>query len=744
MLAFNPFNMKSDASACATRFTVKSPASYEYSVEIKLLNRQQIMHAIACGYASECIGGDQVRLHAQANNRGDRWHIENIVKEAVAGLPSTGVVDRDAFEHLTELVAVLDLLVTARHQRYSGLNAGENWEDIKRQVFVGNRQLIRNLPAVRKLVKLLLWDDKDRLNQFFENLDNYRQKFPKAESICCTMAVAARLVDFSTTAKLDQSDIKDIVENLSWESSRKDGYTTVLIGKGFPNKMAASEFSMFQAIIRELVIPLRIEYLPKEAQKHLKNTDLLDFPGVANADTNIQQTRINLDKGVEEKFPSNKLFSEVMKRGKTESLVQGYGQSLTIDGFLLMVRAGRFPAKPGQLDAGISSWWRFVDPKYDKRGAPPLPLFIKLTFFADSINDFVAVGKGVKMDPVIDMIEKLGTIADSNVSKLFTSTYKQFPGGGLLLPDGTTAKEVIHDIENCPKFGNRVVPGSIRHTVEDDDGGVGFVLDSILSEIKIGRRHELLRKREGEARDSILAALDEQRFKEDGAVEQVKKDVAMIKAGINRSLNNSDLGEGNPARRVSLRLRQFMDVAPGILPAFPIAGSVKDYRSYLNNCLRRWTDQKRAMDGSAMEEIGMQDPALRVRMSQYLQQRREFDMAAIASWLFSNLSCIKTDQEARQVRLMIACLIQKNLVAYPTQHPSLVEARESMGRWGAGELDKCAETSAPDASPHYAAVIKPFIELIESLLSSLAQLSRAPQLGDEQVNDLYIRAKKIN
>lgn len=347
VVVFNPHNIGADASGCVSRFVLRTESDVPYPdcpVEIELLTRAQLMHAISAGYFSEC--------HTE-----QRWTAERLEdlldKYAITGSPMR--VNRRAFEQLHEVIDVLDLLVNARDDRFSQLDAGGKWASLLSQRILEAGALRTDLEKVNEFAATLLWDAQPALTQLFERLVKFGSRFPSGR-IYCSLEVAATLVNIESfrifkNSTNDRDDrpgpkrIRDTIRKLSRET--RDG--TTVLGTIFAAKALDKDedFGLLQGLVRELIIPLRhrpandVATGMKSFYNFMEQAELVDFPGVPLRDRNVKENLLDLTA-----LPNSddqRLLTEVLKRGKVASLVIGYSRSLSLDSFMLLVRAGHFP-----------------------------------------------------------------------------------------------------------------------------------------------------------------------------------------------------------------------------------------------------------------------------------------------------------------------------------------------------------------------------------------------------------------
>ena len=104
VIVLNPFNFRSDASGCVSRYVLcDSVEDPEHPVEVTLATEMQILHALAVGYLPEC---------EERNERGEitAWDADKFTALLDRQRPS-GTPTRTAFEALQQLAETVDLAI---------------------------------------------------------------------------------------------------------------------------------------------------------------------------------------------------------------------------------------------------------------------------------------------------------------------------------------------------------------------------------------------------------------------------------------------------------------------------------------------------------------------------------------------------------------------------------------------------------------------------------------------------------
>lgn len=205
---------------------------------------------------------------------------------------------------------------------------------------------------------------------------------------------------------------------------RIDGNAVLLDvgGPGSPLVSGQDDFGLTQGLVWELrFFTLRSSVLAQRApglDAYFKVGDLMDFPGVAN------------DYGSAERHDDHKVgtdlriaLTEVLKRGKTASIVVTRARDRDIDGFSLLMRLGRFNQQ--QLVAGITSWLEAYGHPVPPQGKP-MPINLVMTFCAKLINQVIQSGTRQGLQPCFEQQKGLGWLADPKTINPVATNYPQF------------------------------------------------------------------------------------------------------------------------------------------------------------------------------------------------------------------------------------------------------------------------------------------------------------------------------
>src|SRR5262249_14779603 len=157
----------------------------------------------------------------------------------------------------------------------------------------------------------------------------------------------------------------------------------------YGQRLGASEeqFCNFQGLVWELVVPINREQLkPGPFRELLETADLLDFPGVGRDEKN-ESNRLNGHPQLytsahpeDHACPPQRFYSDIVKRGKTASIVATYSRRLTIDSFSVLQNLDNDEPSNHAVDQitnGIRTWLRNMAPGFTEgAGQRPDGVFI--------------------------------------------------------------------------------------------------------------------------------------------------------------------------------------------------------------------------------------------------------------------------------------------------------------------------------------------------------------------------------
>jgi len=717
VITLNPFNFGSDASGCVSRYVLcEEVPDPEHPVEVTLATGSQILHALAVGYLSEC---------EERNSKGEitAWDAESF-KALLDRQAGSGPPARAAFEALQQLAETVDLLILSEIRRYS--NLASQWPGALRPQMLECEALLGSVEAVEKFAAELLWDDWSSLSETHRKLVAKRREW-ESGTLRCSFRTASILLDIDSYKKCaERPETREKVMALSVKT--RDGATCVSsLGQGAPLARDDDDFGLFQGLVWELRIPLRKDVLGERApvlHDFLESADLLDFPGVANNYGNATK-----HKDADLAGQPVLMLTEVLKRGKTASIVVTGARSLDIDGFSLLMRLGKFPAQPVQLVAGISSWLRaFGHPWPPKEKAMPLNLI--MTFCADLVNKVMSAGLKDGLQGCFDQLKSLGHLADPKVVTALATNYPQFNEChifGTEEEQRTALEGIVADQAFKERFGDSA--RSFREMVAN--GGTDFVFRTLREQALSSKRDALLQQRLAETEERleqlVLQQLPSESPENDGRDGALDAWSAAIEACLDRSRPAG--AELDNAIVVSRHLRAFLSIDPGEIDDVPLnAARLKlDFRQHVERQFRSWQARRSQYEG--LEELGIPDGNHAARLLSYLIDA--VDLEQVVGFFRANLGNVTSRVEGRHARRFLAIQMGN----------ALLRAAEEPAHRGPREVNEVLEAFAqtdeqhdgdPRRSTHYQAVIAPFLRRIEEVKRSSSG-SRPPQAGDAEL-----------
>jgi hypothetical protein len=517
-------------------------------------------------------------------------------------------------------------------------------------------------------------------------------------------------------------------------SKMRGGRACVSEGPGTPLATDTDSFGLFQGLVWELRVPIRADVLKERApalSALLESAELLDFPGVAN---NYGNATRHKDADLTDKPVV--MLTEVLKRGKTASIVVTGARSLDIDGFSLLMRLGKFPAQPVQLVAGISSWLRAFGHPWPPAGKT-MPLNLVMTFCADLVNKVMSAGLRDGLEGCFAQLKSLGYLADPKVVNALATNYPQFnechifgtPEEQQKALEGIVADGAFHE-----RFGDSA--DSFREMVAN--GGTGYVFRTLREQALASPRAQILQQRNAETVKQLEQLILQQLPVEgdvsddrDGALD------AWTAAILNRirDPNPQNLDQDNTVL-LSRHLRAFLNIAQEELDDVPLNAARQrlNFRAYIERQFSSWV--ARRSQYPHLGEIGITDSAQAARLLSYLIEAANFE--GIVAFCKTNLGNITSRVEGRQARRFLAIQMSNALLKGAAEDTCAHMPPKAVNAL----LDQLAqndqqETPDPEKSTHYTAFIRPFLRRLAHI-KTLSSGSRPPQAGDAELEALSL------
>jgi hypothetical protein len=745
----NPYNQGNDGTGCVTRYISATFVPHpKHPVRIHFNSVPHLMHALACGYLTECKN-PPVGIVTW-----DREKIDQVFLDA--SLNAGATVNRQAYELMRELMHIVELFIASEHPRY--LNLRNHWDDIRND-FLESSPALTSVDEVIRVARRLLWDDAPAISDCFDRLRLKSSKMPWGRGdVYCTYQVASLLIDIDTyrksisnTGNARESKVREAVARIGFRTEGND----VLIECGTPSsEISGPEFGVFQALVRELVIPVKSPAGEKDAFFRLIETcDLIDFPGVALQD--VDATSASLLDAFSGPSIDAIWLTRVFKRGKTASMVLGYAQEVAIDAFAILVKSKEFPAKPRQLTTGIVHWWQCVDRTFDPNASTattrtPLPLSICLTFFARFINDEIEIKSGTGMESNFsDMLGKLSPLTIPGNATLFSTTYKDFATKGAFQGSAQAVAQAANFIRADASFQRAFSSEESRQSFErmlaDADGGVGYFLEQQLAAINGSKRRAKLSQIDSTDRQRLVELLEEALPTGDDVGALQKRVLKRVLDTIRRNLR--DWAERVPRERTMFDvedatslygfwIRQLTYVKEEDLEKLPqnyARLTMEQRRSYVEGIWDSWKASvlKRmiTVHGFDWSVFGLEGEADALVLLRLLSEQRP--AAELVRWMEKELGFVNTTAEAKALRRELAVamgnIMRKGVMFVPaTAGQDPVQLLHQQVRWEDGDL--------AERSPHNIAVIDGFLEVVETIKP--AEAKRPPQDGDDDLRNL--------
>lgn len=721
----NPFNKGADASGCVTRFVMRdSVPDPRFPVKVTFATEAQIMHALAVGYLSE----------TEAKTDGDQFTVLNPeeIEKIIGNFKATGPVNREAFELLVETCDTIELLIKSSLQRYSNLH--KDWNQSLRRSILESESLLCSMENVREFAHQVFWDSWPSITKAFEDLRKKRAEIASRfgdKPLVSSYKLAALLLNISAAELYAKSDIiRSLVDSANFTGSGDN----VVLGAETGEKLfqGSQDFSLFQGLVWQLEVPLRSDVLQRSSpvvHELLAKADLLDFPGVAN-EFKSSDPYSNSDLASD---PSV-IYTKVLKRGKTASIVVTSANNLDIDGFSLLMRMNRYPSNPIQLQTGIRCWFESFGRVWPPKEGQGLPLNLVLTFTAALVNEVHASGIGYGLDPVFEKMQGLGFLSDPKVVKTFATNYPQFPDGKFQV-EGADLTAVVEAIMEDKSF-QRQFPGTGESLAEmAKNGGKEYFFRSLLSQAKESTRPQLVAERTAKVLSAFTELLARAMPGEEDATLQRISDIDTCVECIQRYLHESK--SFDPSRDLGQIVQEVINVAPETLDPIPRnAGRNrrnKPLRPYLEKQFSDWREDK--LSKANLNVITGNDEILLSRLLVYFSESADLD--DLHNFTIKYLGNIRTRAESNESRRFLATKMNNLMLngrsdVDPKLHPEPKVAEETIKQLAKNELSSRENW---EHSPYHMSVITPFLKRLEYLKSSKGS-ERGEQPGDRELISL--------
>lgn len=518
--ALNPNNRGSDASGCVTRYVMRDSVRFpEAPVEIEFATEREILTSLAFGYLSEMDG---------KNNSGERvfWDAEKItnILQDFRDKKQDNLLKPELFSRLEIVLDIVEAFFLTGESRYENLRS--KWENIRGDI-LNCDTLIKSEEDFEGFVSKIFWDEKKKLTDSWKKLLKKQRELEKVFSgkkIYCSLDIASLFLDISAAENKETCNrIPEIVldEDLGGESvalcyNNKSIWSLGKKGKSFFKD--ERDFAYTQALVLLLIVPLREQVISKANSalfNLLKESDIVDFPGVAKEEKGLDESKESDETLCENPL---KVLTKVVKRGKTASIVIGYARNLNIDIFSLLLPMNEYPSKPDQLLAGIKAWYEsMLGEKYSEKNARELPINIVQTFSAKIINSVVQKcldENGLK--EIFKKLEEMSLLGNPQCVDFFMINYPQFKDRGTIYAEGKELEEIVEAIENDKFFQDfySETKKSLREMCGlgeygKDDGGRTFLFRRMLKQVQLSKRFNRLHEKENKTIEELSRLVKE-------------------------------------------------------------------------------------------------------------------------------------------------------------------------------------------------------------------------------------------
>lgn len=723
----NPYSHGADASGCVTRFHLTDKVKYpEYPVEIQFAGDYDILLSLAVGYLSETV--------ALTRNGEERHLRPDDLREITALASATGAPNKEAYVLLREVLDVVDVLIDMDLPRY--VNLRKEWQSLRSNL-LSNDALISSTDNVIKFACELLWDGWQNMNNLYLSLRNKLTQLGQ-QKIYCGIEIGALMLNIASAVYYNDkqsSYVRDLVNACSLKDLG-DGDVAIVKGNGAPLFTSDTDFALGQGLVSLIKVPLRSDVIKNShpsVYELLQRADLIDFPGVANEHKNAERLtndKLSFDYKNELDVRPLLALTQVMKRGKTASIVVSSARNLNIDAFSLLVRmpAGPlYPANPVQLMNGIRQWFKSMGKAHNPLSRDgEMQINLILTFSAALLNVVNASdGTGMSgLSGVFSKLKSMGDLADPAVVRTFCVNYPLFPDGHIQIGTAQRKREVIDMILNDQHFRRQFngTENSLSQMADLEEGAYGgriYLFNALLEQIKKSRRSELLgakmAKLEQEWNDCLAQALPPV----DGE-DSHERDLELVIRAIRE---NHDVASDSS---IAKEILDFREISPEMLEIAPTGN--QELYDYLQKQLAIWQEYSRRKP--LQTSLGFENAEHRARVISYLVEH--IDILPMYKWLCPVTRAMGHRQQRSELRRLIALFFAKLLFPSAGIHRSERESVKLLENMSTDNILTRDESKRED-NIYYISVIAPFLNNLETLKAAGKVGKRGIQPGDAEL-----------
>lgn len=728
----NPYNQGADASGCVTRFQLAKEIKHpEYPVELKFATEAEILLSLAVGYLSETEAKDRNGNRVQL----DAVKLDECTRIATEGKSADAPPDRRVYGMLTELMDVMDVLIDMEEMRY--INLKREWK-MRRGSILNNDVLAADEEALMKLAEELLWDGWPGMSELYRKLHAKRKELESLfgeKVVYCSIDIASLMLNIDSARQYNQDEsVRKKVDQCRVKTLPGSNDIAISgLGEGDALFHGDIDFALTQGLVSLMLVKLRDDVMQRNTSREvyelLQKADLVDFPGVANEHKSAELLRDEqLDLGYKEKDGERKLrgLTQVLKRGKTASIVVSNSRNLNIDVFSLLVRmpAGPiYPGNPTQLMNGIRSWFKAMGKETNPLARDrELQINLILTFSAELINMVQESGVRTGLDGVFSKLKGMGNLADPELVSTFCVNYPQFckiDASGEELEN--ILRKVSEDKHFRKRFSNSGNPKEVLSRMADVEagqyGGRTYLFESMLKQLETSKRRTLLARKREALQRWWMECMREALPGGDGGAKR-KSDIRKLLD----ALGSKYADEIQPTARDILL---FQDIDPETMDIFPRKHVDK---AFIEKQVNNWIDA--AKEKPLQEHLGFEDQEHRTRVLSYLRAR--IVPEEVVDWLEElGISGMLTHTSGRQeCRRLLATYFTSRIFPRDKEHRKETDCLKLLENMvgGQGLYDV-------KQLPHHIAIIEPFMETLKKL-SQEAGEERGPQPGDDELQKI--------
>ena len=450
--SLNPFNSGLDASSCLSRFVAGSQTPQPgrvhvtdpaHPVQVHLVAPEDLLHALARGFDSECLGPAlKGKPHEWTPERFDRMLAEFREQHRAA---ASAAPDRAAYERMLAVVTTLDDLVFGRVETFAKLRTTDaDWQS-RLESLLGDQVLVGDPRTADAFAARVFWNDSQIFTERYQALRALHGAMAavwEGRPVYASLSATTLLLDMASCVNafrpLQGADTREgrqqrLIQALGWRPA--GGRILLGCGPEYGQKLGATAegFSNFQGLVWELVVPINVANLkPGQVRELIETADLLDFPGVGRDEKN-ETNRLNASPavlGADKGKPCTveSFFSDIVKRGKTASIVATYSRRLTIDSFSILQNIDKDEPSnhaTDQLTNGVRTWLRNMAPGFTEGAGqrpPGVSLNLGLTFWGEFV-DQSKPDRAANFEMRRKFYGKLGVISDAAVATVFALNY---------------------------------------------------------------------------------------------------------------------------------------------------------------------------------------------------------------------------------------------------------------------------------------------------------------------------------